>query len=1120
MLSPGGYVRQGSKNGGQAARAVNVQVAVRCRPLNDRERAGGDRSIVKCDIDRREIHFTPPVGRKAPAGGSNGKKTFTYDHVFGPNASQQDVYEGVVEPIVDEVLQGYNCTVFAYGQTGTGKTHTMEGRRDESTVHASEKRLPQNAGMIPRAVKQVFDHLRSITDDHSVRVSHLELYNEQLTDLLGPEEENGDLRMYEDAQKGTFVNGLDEIVVRSEEEIFEILDKSAIKRKTAETLMNKFSSRSHSVFSITIHIKESGPDGTDLLKVGKLNLVDLAGSENVGRSGAVKGRAREAGNINQSLLTLGRVITALVEHHPHIPYRDSKLTRLLQESLGGRNKTCVIATATIGSSSYEETLSTLDYAYRAKSIKNRPTVNQMVAKHVCSRSTRTKLRSSSANSKQIVRRTAYTCLPTSLKNSNCGLRTRVKLFLILKNSKQNTKKVTAELKEKLDQTQNALYRSHRDLQKKEEELSITHSKLADETGAKLGALQERDEERYIVSKYARTEEDNHSQIRTLQGTIEKSVQDVNSLQIRVAEKHRLEKENIRSTEELRDAVSEGARALRTALRTYETNHDSQLRATQSKVGDIVADVGSGLSQISKHLKSLRSHMDDLQEVHGEDATKFEDGVVESCAAFSDSVNNSIQAQVARLSAVKEDVTSACESVDGVLSKLSQDIQALSANFKIFDTKQASMVRDMVNATKNGLDGLSSDIAACMKAHEVELSVLQSRLEASFQRQTKQAENAKSDVMAQVGLLLDAFVQENKDASKVELELAKTSIAKSKEESQKKTEEVSKSCEEIAGKVDDFQINVRNERAKIGSSVSCTAAESSESASLCKRIVEGQSHRVADLISEATQNELKLQANISQHCTETSDNVQSRTVKRLEEESAKRELIKEGEDNLLGRISATGSQVTQLSEFLSENITQQRRLITDSCIGTAHVLDTTISEPVKVFEIEQDAGHGETPEERDWKYPTDVKMTKSRSTLIAEYHDTLGKPILGSPASAISGNENAVVVEDIPRDSASEAPSEEDFTTDTIKHNAENEKSAEEHSYSSTTSVASHVASSTTNEDNSETSAPAPREVLRDDTNIVMPNSANITTNRKKRTGKPRGIRPPRVLSTSTRRNPS
>mmetsp|Transcript_42772 Transcript_42772/g.167155 ORF Transcript_42772/g.167155 Transcript_42772/m.167155 type:complete len:754 (+) Transcript_42772:932-3193(+) len=144
--------------------------------------------------------------------------------------------------------------------------------------------------------------------------------------------------------------------------------------------MNKYSSRSHSIFTITVHSKVTSSDGDELLRVGKLNLVDLAGSENIGRSGAVSQRAREAGNINQSLLALGKVINALVEHQPYVPYRDSKLTRLLQESLGGKNKTCIVATVGPAFSSLEETISTLEYAFRAKSIKNRPTVNSMVTK--------------------------------------------------------------------------------------------------------------------------------------------------------------------------------------------------------------------------------------------------------------------------------------------------------------------------------------------------------------------------------------------------------------------------------------------------------------------------------------------------------------------------------------------------------------------------------------------------------------------------------------------------------------------------------------------------------------------------------------------------------------------
>ncbi|KAB1226441.1 hypothetical protein CJ030_MR1G014148 [Morella rubra] len=157
-------------------------------------------------------------------------------------------------------------------------------------------------------------------------------------------------------------------------------EKGSAKRRTAETLLNKQSSRSHSIFSTTIHIKECTPEGEEMIKCGKLNLVDLAGSENISRSGAREGRAREAGEINKSLLTLGRVINALVEHSGHIPYRDSKLTRLLRDSLGGKTKICIMATVSPSIHCLEETLSTLDYAHRAKNIKNKPEVNQKMMK--------------------------------------------------------------------------------------------------------------------------------------------------------------------------------------------------------------------------------------------------------------------------------------------------------------------------------------------------------------------------------------------------------------------------------------------------------------------------------------------------------------------------------------------------------------------------------------------------------------------------------------------------------------------------------------------------------------------------------------------------------------------
>lgn len=239
-------------------------------------------------------------------------------------------------------------------------------------------------GIIPRALSHLFDELRAMEMEFTMRVSYLELYNEELCDLLSTDD-TIKIRIFDDSTKkgSVIVQGLEEIPVHNKDDVYKLLAKGQERRKTASTLMNAHSSRSHTVFSILVHIKENGIDGEEMLKIGKLNLVDLAGSENISKAGNEKGvRARETVNINQSLLTLGRVITALVERTPHVPYRESKLTRLLQESLGGRTKTSIIATISPGHKDLEETLSTLDYAHRAKNIQNKPEINQRMLKTV------------------------------------------------------------------------------------------------------------------------------------------------------------------------------------------------------------------------------------------------------------------------------------------------------------------------------------------------------------------------------------------------------------------------------------------------------------------------------------------------------------------------------------------------------------------------------------------------------------------------------------------------------------------------------------------------------------------------------------------------------------------
>jgi kinesin family protein 11 len=225
------------------------------------------------------------------------------------------------------VLKGYNCTIFAYGQTGTGKTYTMEGLSSGTNPELRWKNN-HHAGIITRAVNHIFDELEKTGSDYCVKVSHLELYNEELFDLLNPG--NANLKLYDaPGTQGVTVAGLEEVVVYAPQDIFTVLERSCEERRSAETKLNKNSSRSHCIFSITLHIKETNPEGEDLLKVGKLNLVDLAGSENIGRSGAdaKAERKAEAGMINKSLLTLGRVITALTDNSPHIPYRQVLLTQ-------------------------------------------------------------------------------------------------------------------------------------------------------------------------------------------------------------------------------------------------------------------------------------------------------------------------------------------------------------------------------------------------------------------------------------------------------------------------------------------------------------------------------------------------------------------------------------------------------------------------------------------------------------------------------------------------------------------------------------------------------------------------------------------------------------------------
>ncbi|XP_068086199.1 kinesin-like protein Klp61F [Anabrus simplex] len=560
-------VSTGSKDKNQ-----HIKVFVRVRPLSNNEKC---KNVIDYPGPRELLVRERPFDK-------NSRK-FMFDKVFGPSCQQVDVYRTVVSPLVSEVLAGYNCTVFAYGQTGTGKTFTMEGEKsNDPAMMWHEDPL---MGIIPRALSHLFDELRILQAEYSVKVSFLELYNEELLDLLSPVDDSNRIKLYEDATKkgAVIVHGLQELTVRSKNEVYEIMERGSLKRQTAATMLNAHSSRSHTVFTITVHIKENSVEGDELIKLGKLNLVDLAGSENIGRSGATEKRAREAGNINQSLLTLGRVITSLVERAPHVPYRESKLTRLLQESLGGRTKTSIIATVSPHFSNMEETLSTLEYAHRAKNIQNKPEINQKMAKKALikeyteeiERLRKDLIASRERNGIYVAEENYYDMLRQieTQKNEMATLLSSVK-----------TLRECLEEKEKLNADLSLSLADYNDrLVKAMQELDCTKGKLKE-------TICDRNEKEYIIEHHLTTEQKLLEQAHNLLAVADKSTVDNENLHNSLNRRRMLENDNSANCRKFQNCAEQALTTLQSGVKKLQEDEEQFAETLQEKLGHRCEDV--------------------------------------------------------------------------------------------------------------------------------------------------------------------------------------------------------------------------------------------------------------------------------------------------------------------------------------------------------------------------------------------------------------------------------------------------------------------------------------------------------------------------------------------------
>ncbi|XP_064162147.1 kinesin heavy chain [Anguilla rostrata] len=331
-----------------ATAECNIKVLCRFRPLNQSEIVRGDKFLPKFQADDTVII---------------GGKSYVFDRVFPTNTTQEQVYNTCAKQIVKDVLGGYNGTIFAYGQTSSGKTHTMEGKLHDR----------HGMGIIPRIAEDIFNHIFAMDEnlEFHIKVSYFEIYMDKIRDLLDVTKTN--LAVHEDKNRVPYVKGCTERFVSSPEEVMDVIDEGKANRHVAVTNMNEHSSRSHSIF--LINIKQEHVETEQKLS-GKLYLVDLAGSEKVSKTGAEGAVLDEAKNINKSLSSLGNVISALAEGtKTHVPYRDSKMTRILQDSLGGNCRTTMFICCSPSSYNDAETKSTLMFGQRAKTIRNTASVN-------------------------------------------------------------------------------------------------------------------------------------------------------------------------------------------------------------------------------------------------------------------------------------------------------------------------------------------------------------------------------------------------------------------------------------------------------------------------------------------------------------------------------------------------------------------------------------------------------------------------------------------------------------------------------------------------------------------------------------------------------------------------
>ncbi|OAL33580.1 hypothetical protein AYO20_07087 [Fonsecaea nubica] len=963
---------------------TNIHVVVRCRGRSAREVRENSGVVVSTSgVRGKTVELS-----MGPNAISN--KTFYFDKVFSPAADQTIIFDDVVAPILNEMLTGFNCTIFAYGQTGTGKTYTMSGDMTDTLGLLSDA-----AGIIPRVLYSLFQKLEADEVECSVKCSFIELYNEELRDLLSPDD-SAKLKIFDDASRkshsATVVQGMEESHIQNAAAGIKLLREGSHRRQVAATKCNDLSSRSHTVFTITTYVKKPNNTGEDYICSGKLNLVDLAGSENIQRSGAENKRAAEAGLINKSLLTLGRVINALVDKSSHIPYRESKLTRLLQDSLGGRTKTCIIATVSPAKSNLEETISTLDYAFRAKNIRNKPQVNSMISKKTLLKEFTTeieKLKSEliatrqrngvyltneqyeeitvESESRRILseeQKARIETMEVSLRNKVQELFSLTNNFTMLKRDNEGTRATLESTKDVLEKT--------------EAVLTDTARLLEDET-----ALREAHE---------LTEEKLLGIGTELVSTVGNSLKDIDGLQAKLRRRSLLHNQNREAWDSSLTRVIDVCGLVDERIGSFQAAHAEAAAVSSRRIKSFIA--------------AEMAHMETSAQLSREKSSQLAEdcaGVENQSSQARDSMNNVLEEIKDLRENVRDNLSEGLQGLSQAAAKISAEViseleqfhtqlhssySGLGKDFKaMFDdlTRQLAGQREEIETLSSALQ------AASRTSIEASLSA-STQLEAIRDEERRAAAEEKEKLKEQIMKLVDSSHQQQEQRLSSRLNNVQSHLVEATEQFESADKSYREGIDKWTAQGDELMAQVVTSKDELKTKIKGDwTAVSTRNLAIQKSTKAVHEETVKIVDAQLTQMSTQMGA-LDEFVTRARLQNDSHHTERLQ---CLNKAVSRAQDGLSSLEKESEQRREIFNHFAQEQETHRGEL--EKLVGS---LEAETRRPLQNIKAELSEATlieyiptGETPQKREWNYPTSLPRTENHEAIIARLRGLPDPPLI-------------------------------------------------------------------------------------------------------------------------------